>query len=81
MARNGSNGSSPLSAGLSTNGHGNSRQASPSLRPGFSGTGSYRPESVGVAHELHPVFSKGKVAVITGGASGIGRAAGIELAK
>ena len=31
--------------------------------------------------ELHPVFHSGRVAVVTGAASGIGRAAAIELAK
>lgn len=31
--------------------------------------------------ELHPVFHPGRVAVITGAASGIGRAAAEELAK
>ena len=31
--------------------------------------------------ELHPVIHAGRVAVITGAASGIGRAAAVELAK
>lgn len=31
--------------------------------------------------ELHPVFHAGRVAVVTGAASGIGRAAAVELAK
>ena len=30
---------------------------------------------------LHPTFHEGRVAVITGAASGIGRAAALELAK
>lgn len=34
-----------------------------------------------VADELHPVIQPGRVAVITGAASGIGRAAAIEFAK
>ncbi|EPQ54803.1 NAD P-binding protein [Gloeophyllum trabeum ATCC 11539] len=34
-----------------------------------------------VADELHPVFHSGRVAVITGAASGIGRAAALELAR
>lgn len=32
-------------------------------------------------NEVHPVFHAGRVAVITGAASGIGKAAAIELAK
>lgn len=31
--------------------------------------------------EVHPVFHAGRVAVITGAASGIGKAAAVELAK
>jgi len=34
-----------------------------------------------VADEVHPVFCAGRVAVITGAANGIGRAAAKELAK
>lgn len=34
-----------------------------------------------VADELHPVLHAGRVAVITGAASGIGRAAAKELAR
>ena len=34
-----------------------------------------------VADELHPVIHDGRVALITGAASGIGRAAAIEFAK
>lgn len=58
-----------------------SRNASP-LRPGFTGVvGSYKAENMVVANELHPVISAGRVAVITGAASGIGKAAALELAK
>jgi hypothetical protein len=32
-------------------------------------------------NEVHPVFHAGRVAVITGAASGIGKAAAVELAK
>lgn len=31
--------------------------------------------------EVHPVIHEGRVAVITGAANGIGRAAAVELAK
>lgn len=70
--------------GLSTplSGAGASRNGSP-LRPGFSSmaSSSYKPDNMGVADDLHPVIHAGRVAVITGAASGIGRAAAIELAK
>ncbi|KAF8627472.1 hypothetical protein AX17_006284 [Amanita inopinata Kibby_2008] len=57
-----------------------SRNASP-LRPGFTSTTSYRIDNMSVADELHPTIHAGRVAVITGAASGIGRAAAVELAK
>ena len=37
--------------------------------------------NMSVADELHPVLHAGRVAVVTGAASGIGRAAAKELAK
>ncbi|KAL1756068.1 hypothetical protein FB107DRAFT_261540 [Schizophyllum commune] len=57
-----------------------SRGPSP-MRPGYSSTASYRPDGLSVADEVHPVIHAGRVAVITGAASGIGKAAAIELAK
>lgn len=62
-----------------------SRNGSP-LRPAFSASasngGSYSgPDHPRVADDLHPVITAGRVAVITGAASGIGRAAALELAK
>lgn len=57
-----------------------SRGASP-MRPAFNGTASYTPGVMSVADELHPVINAGRVAVITGAASGIGKAAAKELAK
>ncbi|PBK67278.1 NAD(P)-binding protein [Armillaria solidipes] len=57
-----------------------SRNGSP-LRPAFIATSSYKPDSMQVADELHPVIHSGRVAVITGAASGIGRAAALEFAK
>ena len=51
------------------------------MRPGYSSTASYRPDGLSVADEVHPVIHAGRVAVITGAASGIGRAAALELAK
>ncbi|KAF8631058.1 hypothetical protein AX15_002664 [Amanita polypyramis BW_CC] len=57
-----------------------SRNASP-LRPGFTSTTSYQIDNPSVADDLHPTIHAGRVAVITGAASGIGRAAAIELAK
>lgn len=61
--------------------HTRSNGASP-LRPGiYTGTASYRLENMSVADELHPVIHAGRVAVITGAASGIGKAAAFEFAK
>lgn len=57
-----------------------SRGASP-LRPGFNSVTSYKPEGLSVADHLHPVINAGRVAVITGAASGIGKAAALEFAK
>ncbi|KAF4577407.1 hypothetical protein EYR40_009235 [Pleurotus pulmonarius] len=57
-----------------------SRGASP-LRPGFNSATSYKPEGLSVADHLHPVINAGRVAVITGAASGIGKAAALEFAK
>jgi len=47
----------------------------------FSGTASYRPDPMSIDDELHPVIHASRVAVITGAASGIGRAAAEEFAK
>ncbi|KDQ62056.1 hypothetical protein JAAARDRAFT_29957 [Jaapia argillacea MUCL 33604] len=61
-----------------------SRGPSP-LRPAFStslGGASFKVDPMSpVADELHPVIHAGRVAVITGAANGIGRAAALELAK
>lgn len=58
------------------------RGPSPLRPPIFGGTASYRVEAMSpVDTELHPVLHAGRVAVITGAASGIGRAAALELAK
>ncbi|KAJ8081052.1 hypothetical protein PM082_017892 [Marasmius tenuissimus] len=57
-----------------------SRNGSP-LRPAYATTASYRPDNVGVADDVHPVFHEGRVAVITGAANGIGHAAAVELAR
>ena len=55
-----------------------SRGPSP-LRPHVT---PYRDEALSpIDRELHPTIHAGRVAVITGAASGIGRAAAIELAK
>jgi hypothetical protein len=58
----------------------NSRNPSP-LRPPYNGYTSYRPETAAVDDDLHPVIHAGRVAVVTGAASGIGKAAAIEFAK
>lgn len=57
-----------------------SRNGSP-LRPGYGATTSYKLDKLSVADDLHPVIHAGRVAVITGAASGIGKAAALELAK
>ena len=57
-----------------------SRNSSP-LRPGFGSAVSYVPDNMSVADDLHPVIHAGRVALITGAASGIGRAAAVEFAK
>jgi hypothetical protein len=58
------------------------RGPSPIRPPPFGGMASYQVEAMSpVADEFHPVFHAGAVAVITGAASGIGRAAAEELAK
>ena len=53
-----------------------SRRPSP-LRPG----GSHYDPVTPMDDEVHPVIHEGRVAVITGAANGIGRAAALELAK
>ncbi|KAF5382506.1 hypothetical protein D9615_003060 [Tricholomella constricta] len=66
---------------VSISDHNSSSAASP-LRPGmYTGTASYKLENMSVADEVHPVINAGRVAVITGAASGIGRAAALEFAK
>ena len=57
-----------------------SRTNSP-LHPAYGGTSSYKPNNMSVADELHPVIHAGRVALVTGAASGIGYAAAIEFAK
>jgi len=51
------------------------------MRSAYSGVASYKVENMSVAAELHPVIHAGRVAVITGAANGIGKAAAIEFAK
>jgi len=51
------------------------------MRRGYSATASYRPDAPFAPDEAHPVIHAGRVAVITGAASGIGRAAALEFAK
>ncbi|KAK7464777.1 hypothetical protein VKT23_005984 [Stygiomarasmius scandens] len=55
-----------------------SRNGSP-LRPPYSSTSST--SQTDIPDDMHPVIHAGRVAVITGGASGIGAAAALELAK
>lgn len=58
------------------------RGPSPLRPPPFGGMASYHVQPMSpVDKEFHPVFHAGAVAVITGAASGIGRAAAQELAK
>ncbi|TFK23424.1 NAD(P)-binding protein [Coprinopsis marcescibilis] len=57
-----------------------SRNASP-LRPAFSGVASFKVENLSIGDDMHPVIHAGRVAVITGAASGIGRAAAREFAS
>ncbi|KAF8872246.1 hypothetical protein BD779DRAFT_351035 [Infundibulicybe gibba] len=57
-----------------------SRNGSP-LRPAFSGVASYKVDQPTVGEELHPVIHAGRVALVTGAASGIGRAAALEFAR
>ncbi|KAK2465300.1 hypothetical protein APHAL10511_002654 [Amanita phalloides] len=57
-----------------------SRNTSPA-RPGFGSTTSYQIDNPSVADDLHPTVQAGRVAVVTGAANGIGRAAAVELAK
>ena len=53
------------------------------LRPPIRGTtpSHRRFEAPSLDSDVHPVIHPGRVAVITGAASGIGRAAAIELAR
>ena len=57
-----------------------SRGVSP-LRPVLTGAASYRLDELSVGDELHPVIQAGRVAVVTGAASSMGRAAAEELAR
>lgn len=59
-----------------------SRGPSPLRPPPFGGMASYHVDPMSpVDNDIHPVVHAGNVAVITGAASGIGRAAAEELAK
>jgi len=61
---------------------GPSRHGSPPRGNLYRATSSYRPdEPETLDDDMHPVIHEGRVAVITGAASGIGRAAALELAK
>jgi NADPH:quinone reductase-like Zn-dependent oxidoreductase len=57
-----------------------SRNGSP-LRSPYSSAASFKPDAAGLGDDVHPIVNEGRVAVITGAASGIGHAAAIELAK
>ncbi|KAI6130020.1 hypothetical protein EV401DRAFT_1851972 [Pisolithus croceorrhizus] len=56
---------------------------SPLRPPPIRATSSYRPVEImsPIDNDVHPVIHTGRVAVITGAAGGIGKAAAIELAK
>ncbi|KAG6830010.1 hypothetical protein H0H87_009535 [Tephrocybe sp. NHM501043] len=47
----------------------------------LSAAASFKIDNMSVADELHPVINAGRVAVITGAASGIGKASALEFAK
>ncbi|KAF7357427.1 hypothetical protein MSAN_01338700 [Mycena sanguinolenta] len=57
-----------------------SRGPSPK-RPALSGSASFEPSGAVDPHDQHPVFQAGRVAVITGAASGIGAAAARAFAR
>lgn len=58
------------------------RGPSPLRPPIFAVTASFHPEAMSpVDKDVHPVIHAGRVAVITGAASGIGKAAALEFAK
>ncbi|KAJ6567816.1 hypothetical protein B0H10DRAFT_2444815 [Mycena sp. CBHHK59/15] len=42
------------------------------------GSASFDPDDLHIASDLHPILQPGRVAVITGAASGIGRAAALQ---
>ncbi|KAJ3546391.1 hypothetical protein NMY22_g2068 [Coprinellus aureogranulatus] len=47
------------------------------MRPGYA----FKVDTPSIADDMHPVIHAGRVAVITGAASGIGRAAAVEFAR